>query len=249
MTDPTPDTPPPNRPPNGPTGALAKERLAVRARWNQLSNTPEAIVDRRIRKWSEVWETIILAVATLATAWAGYQAGQWNSIQTAMNIEAYTLQLQAGVLDSSAGKQQLIDVVAFTQWLNATVDGNLTQAAIYEERFRQEFQLPFNAWQASNPLSNADAPTTPFAMPEYRLRLIDDATQLRREAETLNIDAAEAGQTADAYTLAVVILAGALLLAGLANRFEWAELRAIVVIAALLVLLYSVIRIIVLPMA
>jgi len=245
MTDPTPDTPPPNRP----TGALAKERLAVRARWNQMVNTPEAISDRRIRKWSELWETVILSLATLITAWAGYQAGQWNSIQTAMNTHAHTLQLQAGVLDDRAGKQQLVDVVAFTQWVNATVDGNQAQAAIYEERFRPEFLPAFNAWQATTPLVNADAPATPFAMPEYHLGLIDDAAQLRREAETLNISAVDAGQTADAYTLAIVILAGALLLAGLANRFEWEELRIVVVIAALFILLYSVIRIIVLPMA
>ena len=245
MTEPTPDTPPPNQP----TGALAKERLAVRARWNQMVNTPEVISDRRIRKWSELWETVILSLATLITAWASYQAGQWNSIQTAMNVQAHTLQLQAGVLDDRAGKQQLVDVVAFTQWVNATVDGNQAQAAIYEERFRDEFLPAFTAWLATNPLANAGAPATPFEMPEYHLRLTDDAAQLRLEAETLNISAIDAGQTADAYTLAIVVLAGALLLAGLANRFEWEELRAVVVVAALLILLYSVIRIILLPMA
>ena len=166
-----------------------------------------------------------------------------------MNVQAHTLQLQAGVLDDRAGKQQLVDVVAFTQWVNATVDGNQAQAAIYEERFRDEFLPAFTAWLATNPLANAGAPATPFEMPEYHLRLTDDAAQLRLEAETLNISAIDAGQTADAYTLAIVILAGSLLLAGLANRFEWEELRAVVVVAALLILLYSVIRIILLPMA
>ena len=51
------------------------------------------------------------------------------------------------------------------------------------------------------------------------------------------------------YTLSIVILAGALLLAGLANRFEWEELRAIVVVLALVILLVTVIMVIRLPMA
>jgi hypothetical protein len=45
----------------------------------------------------------------------------------------------------------------------------------------------------------------------------------------------------------VVILAGALLLAGLAGRFEWEELRAVVVAVALLILLGSVIMVLWLP--
>ena len=86
-------------------------------------------------------------------------------------------------------------------------------------------------------------------MPQYRLALRDEATRLRREAETLNISAVEAGDTADQYTLSIVILAGSLLLAGLANRFEWEELRAIVVVLALVILLVTVIMVIRLPMA
>ena len=48
----------------GQSHKLARQRQAVRARWNRLVNTPEAIADRRIRKWSELVETIILSVAT-----------------------------------------------------------------------------------------------------------------------------------------------------------------------------------------
>ena len=58
-----------------------------------------------------------------------------------------------------------------------------------------------------------------------------------------------AGSTGDQFTLTAVILAAALLLAGLASRFEWEELRAVVVSVALLVLLFSVIRLLTLPIA
>ncbi len=59
----------------------------------------------------------------------------------------------------------------------------------------------------------------------------------------------ETGNISDRYTLAAVALAGSLLLAGLASRFEWEELRAVVVGTALLVLLYCIISLIRLPLA
>ena len=243
------DNKPDNSPQRQPSSALAKERTRFRAGWNRLVNTPEAVSDRRIRKWSELVETIILSVATLITAWAGYQAGQWNGQQTVMNVQAHTLQLQAGVLDSRAGQLQLIDFAAFARWAEATTDGNTTRARLYEAQFREEFRVAFVAWLATDPLRDPDASSTPFEMPEYRLSVKEVAARLRLEAEALNIGAIKAGDTADQYTLSVVILAGALLLAGLASRFEWEELRAIVVVLAVLILLITVIMVIGLPMA
>ncbi len=245
MTDAKPETDPQPKQ----TKALARERAAIRARWNRLVNTPEAVSDRRIRKWSELWETIILSVATLITAWAGYQAGQWNSLQTEMNVQAQTLQLQSGVLDGRAGQLRLIDFAAFASWANATADGNTTKARLHEAQFREEFRPAFNAWLATDPLRDPDAAGTPFEMPEYRLVALEEAARLRLQADALNISAVEAGDTADQYTLSVVILAGALLLAGLASRFEWEELRAIVVVLALLILVGTIVMVIVLPMA
>ncbi len=232
-----------------PASALARQRLSVRSRWNRLVNTPEAVSDRRIRKWSELWETIILSVATLITAWAGYQAGQWNSVQTTMNAQAHVLQLQSGVMDARAGQLQLVDFAAFARWSDATADGNTTKARLHEAQFREEFRPAFVAWRATDPLRDPDAPSTPFEMPEYRLQLLEEAARVRLEAEVLNISAVAAGETADQYTLSVVILAGALVIAGLASRFEWEELRAIVVIVALLVLLGTVVMVLRLPIA
>lgn len=243
MSDIQPETDPQPQP----TSVLGRQRVAIRARWNRLVNTPEVVSDRRIRKWAELWETVVLSVATLITAWAGYQAGQWNGLQTELNVQAHTLQLQSGVLDGRAGQMQLIDLAAFANWAEATADGNRVKARLHEAQFREEFRAAFIAWLATDPLSDPDAPSTPFEMPEYRLQLLDESARLSLKAEALNISAAEAGETSNQYTLSVVILAGALLLAGLGSRFEWEELRAIVVMVALLILVGSVIMVLWLP--
>lgn len=226
-----------------PTGAPARRF------WRRPIASTEDIQDRRYRRWAELWETIILAVATLATAWAGYEAGKWNSIQTALNLQATSLRIDASQMTNKAQELLLVDVGLFTNWVNAVGGENARLADFYQARFRDEFRLAFDAWIATRPLQNTDAPDSPFAMPEYRLVERDQAEALIEEAGQLTGSAEIAGNFADQYTLSVVIMAGSLLLAGLANRFEWAELRIVVVVAALLILLFSVINILRLPVA
>jgi hypothetical protein len=215
--------------------------------WRRRIPSEEELQDRRIRKWAELWETIVLSLATLATVWAGYQAGQWNNLQTILNNEATILRIESSHLSAQAQKYQLLDIALFSDWVNAMGGGNQRLADFFRARFRDEFRPAFDAWLAARPLENAAAADSPFDMPEYHLTGLDEAERLIEEAEQRIQSAESAGSFGDQYTLSVVILAASLLLAGIANRFKWAELRAVVVVAALLVLLFSVINIIRLP--
>lgn len=232
-----------------PTTEPAAPPAPTRRFWRRPQPTPEDLSDRKIRKWSELWETLILALATLITAWAGYEAGKWNGIQTALNTQATVLNVETGRLRTEAQERLLIDIMLFTDWVNATGTGNTELADFYQARFRDGFQPAFEAWLATDPLSNPDAPASPFEMDVYDRFEIGAIETLINRAGDLNRSAEQAGAIADRYTLSVVILAGALLLAGLANRFEWAELRAVVVALALLVLLFSAVNVIRLPIA
>lgn len=211
--------------------------------------TAEDLTDRKIRKWSEFWATIILTVATLITAWAGYEAGKWNSNQAALNTQSTLLSIEGTRLRSEAQERLLIDIALFSEWINATNSGDTQLADFYRMRFRDGFAPAFDAWLATDPLTNPDAPGSPFEMPNYARTEKATAEVLISRAGELGLTAEAAGSIGDRYTLLVVILAGALLLAGLADRFEWAELRAIVVAIALLVLLFSAVSVFRLPIA
>ncbi|HRQ13880.1 MAG TPA: hypothetical protein PK205_11300 [Promineifilum sp.] len=211
--------------------------------------TAEDLTDRKIRKWSEFWATIILSFATLLTAWAGYEAGKWGSNSAALNTQAAMMSIEGTRLRSEAQERLLIDLSLFTEWINATSSGNTQLADLYRARFRDGFRPAFDAWLATDPLTNPDAPDSPFEMPDYARIEKAAAETLIGHAGELGIIAEEAGAIGDRYTLIVVILAGALLLAGVADRFEWAELRAVVVAIALLVLLFCAVAVIRLPMA
>jgi len=209
----------------------------------------EEVSDRKIKKWSEIFETAILTLATVATVWAGYQSGQWSGIQSSSNVQSISLRIEASELANSAQQLELVDVALFSNWVNAIAAEDQRRADFYAERFRAEFKPAFAAWLATKPLVNADAPSSPFEMAEYRVAQREQAAQKEAAASVASAEGERAGSIGDRFTLTAVILAGSLLLAGLASRFDWEELRAVVVAVALLVLLFCVVRLAMLPMA
>jgi len=229
-----------------PTPPAPKRRGGL-AFWRRPKASEEDLRDRRIRKWAELWETLIVTLATVATVWAGYQAGLWNSDETDANNQATTLRLESTLLANRGNQLRAIDIGLFTDWVDAYAVGNTRLADFYRARFRDEFMPAMDAWLASDPLNNPDAANSPFELPEYRLATLEQAAALLAQAEELSLEGESAGNTADQYTLSIVILAASLLLAGVANQFEWEELRAVVVTTALIVLLVSTIYIVRLP--
>jgi hypothetical protein len=156
----------------------------------------------------------------VATAWSTYQGARWRGEQAAETAKATAARIESSEAATRAGQLTQIDIATFTQWVDATVAGNSELAAFYEQRFRDEFRPAFDAWQATQPLTNPDAPLTPFTLPDYRLADADRATSLEREATARSDAAGEANLTADRYLLAVVLFATALFFAGMSGKLR-----------------------------
>ncbi|WP_279741091.1 hypothetical protein, partial [Staphylococcus aureus] len=62
---------------------------------------------------------------------------------------------------SLANTQAEIDVATFTQWVDAYAAEQTELADFYLKRFRPEFKPAVDAWIATRPLRNPDAPLTP----------------------------------------------------------------------------------------
>jgi hypothetical protein len=168
----------------------------------------------------ELLATLLLAVAAVATAWSTYQGARWRGEQAAETGKATAARIESSEAATRAGQLTQIDIATFTQWVDATVAGNAELAGFYEQRFREEFQPAFDAWQATQPLTNPDAPLTPFALREYRLADADRATRLNREAGARADTASTANRQADDYMLAVVLFATALFFAGISGKLR-----------------------------
>jgi hypothetical protein len=118
-------------------------------------------------------------------------------------------------------------VATFTQWVNAYAQEQTTLADFYFARFRPEFEPAVQAWVATRPLRNPDAPLTPFAMPEYQVAARAEAATLEAEAEEQSARARENVQRATNYVLGVVLFASALFFAGMSSKLGTRRLQLI----------------------
>ncbi|GAA1637002.1 hypothetical protein ACFQY4_19080 [Catellatospora bangladeshensis] len=177
---------------------------------------------------------LIMALAAVGTAWAGFQSAKWGGVQANAYAAAGAVRSDAGRASTLAAEQRTIDVVSFTTWLNALNNEIInrvvprpagdyrpdpdTASGFLFQRMRPEFRPAVDAWLATRPLVNAAAPATPFDMPQYRLAADADAQRLLDRADELSATARAANQRSDNYVLIAVVLALVLLFAGLAGK-------------------------------
>ena len=173
----------------------------------------------------ELIATVLLAVATVATAWSGYQASRWNGEQATAFIRAGAARVESAKAASLANAQTQVDVATFTQWVDAYAQEQTELADFYYMRFREEFRPAMDAWVATRPRLNRDAPLTPFVMPEYQLEARQEADRLEAEAESLSATARTNVQRATNYVLCVVLFAAVLFFAGMSTKLRSSRLR------------------------
>jgi len=191
-----------------------------------------------LEHWLEIFSTVVLAVAAVAAAWSGYQAARWNGVQAAAYSQAGARRVEATRAATQAGQDEIKDLIDFNFYIEANVKQDQDLIKFYERRFRNEFAAAFDAWLKTDPINNPDAPASPFVMPQYQDPAQAHAEQLEQEAEDLFDKGSAASEQGDAYVLNSVILALALFFAGIAPRFSWLRVRAIVTLFGLLILLY-----------
>jgi hypothetical protein len=173
----------------------------------------------------ELAATVLLAIATVATAWSGYQSTRWNGEQAKAAARASALRIDSTKAAALANSQTEVDVATFSQWVNAYAQGQKQLADFYFKRFRKEFRPAVGAWIATRPLKNANAPLTPFAMPQYKLAARAESEQLDALAEAQTAKALRNIQRSTNYVLAVVLFASALFFAGMSAKLTSPRLR------------------------
>jgi hypothetical protein len=181
------------------------------------------LTERRL----ELGATVLLALASVATAWAAYQARQWTGEQSQGYSKATAARIAENRAAALANRQVQIDVATFIQWIDARAQHRDGLAGFYRARFRPEFRPPFARWLATRPLQNPAAPPTPFAMPQYRLKATAEAARLERSAAAASDRAKDANERANNYMLAVVLFATSLFFAGISAKLGALRTRSV----------------------
>lgn len=227
-----------------------KGETSTKQEYTTGATTPYIDLPSRWDRWepaAEVIATIVLAFATLATAWSGYQAARWGGVQSTSYSQAGALRTESTRASTEAGQLAQIDIGLFTNAINAYAAGDEDLVNFYRERFREEFKPAVEAWLATDPINNPDAPASPFSMPEYQLSKAQEAERLQKEAEETFAKGSAANQQSDDYILNTVILAGVLFLAGIASRFKTMAARWVIIIFSLVILTFGLYNIFTYP--
>ena len=202
---------------------------------------------QRTERWFEVVTAIMLGVVAVATAWSGYQATRWAGEQSTLYAQASALRVESTRDSTQAGQYKLYDVILINNWINAYTQGNTKLANIYERRFRPEFRPAFEAWLATNPFNNPNAPPGPLFMPQYKVSLDEQANQLEARAAKTFDEGQAAKEQGDAYVLNTVFLAVVLFLTAIAENFKWNAVRAVILVVALGMLVFGIYHLIIYP--
>jgi hypothetical protein len=204
---------------------------------------------RRRGAWVEVVLAVLLSVAALAIAWSGYQASRWTGEQAKAFSRANAARVESTRWSNLANSQSEIDVATFTQWVDSYARKETELADFYRKRFRKEFKPAVEAWIASRPLKNPDAPLTPFATPQYRLAARAESERLETKAAAEAAVASRNIQRATNYVLGVVLFSSALFFGGISSRIGNPRTRAVILGIGCLVLLAGLTWIITLPIS
>ncbi len=198
------------------------------------------------RPWFEPVTAILMAVATLSSAWCSYQSSKWSGQSSGFAAEADFLQRQAFGQYLAAQQIEAVQVEAFMQAMNAQLRGDEKTARFYTDRFGGNLKPAYEKWLALKPLENPAAPPHPFTPELYVPAFHQEIADARAEAARLAAQSKMTGERAAGYLSNTVLLAMVLFFAGTASKFDQRHVRQSSLAFAIALFLYSAVRVVML---
>lgn len=179
----------------------------------------------RTERRLETWSAILMSLATVATAWCAYQSAEWGGEQSFMLGESNRAGREATLQESLAAQRRSLDAALFMEWIGAIATDNQPLEEFYLQRFRPGMRVAVDAWLATDPQNNPEAPPHPFVLPEYRIEQDSIATAERRRSQESWALARQYDTHGDRYVLLTVVFASVLFFAGISEKFEHDRIR------------------------
>ncbi len=177
--------------------------------------------DRRI----SIIEAVLLSIVTITAAWSGYSAAKWGTESSLKLAKASATRTKANryFLESVTFRGQ--DATNFNAWFTAYLVGNKSGMRVAQRRFRPQYRVAFDAWVATHPFTNPNAPSGPQAMPQYKPTGAALSVALDNQADVYYAAGETAAEIGDKYVRDTVILASVLFLVGISTQFPLRNVR------------------------
>jgi len=179
----------------------------------------------RLEQWIEVISAVLISLATVASAWCAYQSALWGGEESISYNSAGAARTESVRFSNQALQLVTIDVNMFTEFASAYSSKDEFLFDFLMARFRPEMKAAVDAWIATEPLINPDAPTSPFVMPEYQSEAQEEADRLLLEVDRYLEEARQNDERADNYILLTVIFASVMFFGGMSTEFKSLKIR------------------------
>jgi hypothetical protein len=200
------------------------------------------------KKWVEPVTALLMALATLSTAWCSYESAAWTRQSNRLMNEFNALERRAGVLSLQGMQQATIHTAMFMEVLAAKQAGNEQLANFYVERFPPAARKAYDEWLAQRPFENPNADPHPFVPSLYEPLGTREAAEATAKATSSQQEAGKAGSISAQYLANTVLFATVLFFASASGKFEQRRVRAVAFIFAVAVFVFAVVRTAMLPM-
>jgi hypothetical protein len=207
----------------------------------------ETTISEDKRRWLEPASAILMALATLSTAWCSYQSSKWSGQGSEFATSAARLEQKVALLHLEDNQITSIQAKMFMDFINGTLAGNDKLAQFYSDRFPPELRTAYNRWIEQKPFENPKADPHPFVPGLYKPRFADDAQQATADAGRDEAEAKRTGNFAAQYLSNTVLFAMVLFFAGTSIRFNQRYVRQWSFFFAVAVFLFAAARMLMLP--
>jgi hypothetical protein len=171
--------------------------------------------DKRI----SIVEAVVLSIVTIVAAWAGYSAAKWGTESSLNLAKASATRVKANRAFQESLTFRVGDVAIFDAWWSAYLAGDKNAMRVAHKFFLPSYRVAFDAWLATKPFTNPNAPRGPQEMPQFRAPGAALARSLDTKADAYYAQGQKAARTGDNYIRVTVILASVLFLVGISTQF------------------------------
>jgi len=191
---------------------------------------------------------VLLGVATIGSAWCGYQATRWNGKENDLARESGAVQIEAARQFGLATQTVSYDSNMISQYASAVASGNENLKRFYRETLIRPALLPLiDRWEEQ--IAAGESPTNLLDDKEYLDAQLARYRATVAEGEILSLEAQAAGDEADSYVLTTLILASSLFFAGLTTSFRVRFARLLLLTGSALLIAYAAARLVDLSVA
>jgi len=199
------------------------------------------------KRWVEPVTALLMALATLSTAWCSYHSAAWTRKSNRLMNEFNSLERRAGLHTMQGMQQATIHTAMFMQLLAAQHAGNEKLANFYVERFPPDVRKAYDAWMAQKPFENPNADAHPFVPNLYEVRGTREAAEANAQAASSLKASRNASSVSGQYLANTVLFATVLFFASASGKFEQRRVRVVAFAFAVAVFAFAVMRAAMLP--